>query len=299
MRDSEITFVIQGNPYCRNGVNYTKKLVTALRKYYPGASIVLSVNQENCPDLGQDCSVTNVDVGAIVVEGLKPLNVNRQIVSTLNGFKAARTPWACKIRSDLLLTKRIDFQYYYRNYPERGANASFRERIIVTDITTKNFRVNPAYINHVCDWFYFGRTSDLLKLFDIELYDIHKIPIRNGSYSMSAETYIWTAYLAKSKPVSAIEAEKYLIDNAIVISGSEVGLYPTKTGYRLPFGVNGFLQTNVVDWQLMYNQYLDENYRVKSLDVIKSNFLKAYYKLRWYAFRPAFLARSILKKYVL
>ena len=98
IKDCEITFVIQGQV-----VDATKKTIASIRKLFPESKVILSTwKGENIDEIFTDKVIENIDVGPTVIEfnkNLKPrtVNINRQIVSTINGLKSVDTKFAVKI----------------------------------------------------------------------------------------------------------------------------------------------------------------------------------------------------------
>ncbi len=98
----DITVVVQGAVDKKN----TKLCLESIRKYLPGAEIVLST--------WKDTDVTKLDFDKVVLNpdpgGYKDKYVNtftnntlRQLISTQNGIKRATRKYIIKIRSDLIL----------------------------------------------------------------------------------------------------------------------------------------------------------------------------------------------------
>lgn len=279
--DEDITFVVQGAIYKVGDRNFTRELVGSLKKKHPACTVILSLNSDEVVEFGQDILINCKDVGAIKVPGLKDLNVNRQIFSTLEGLKVVTTKWACKLRTDMVYGSYIDYGKLYGNYQRENEYSVFEERLLVSDITTKNFSICDDYINHVSDWFYFGKSVDLYKLFDIPLYSLKKFPLISGKHQISAETYIWVQHLEEGSLSGYDDACKHLVNNAIIIGAKRLKISSAKRAYRIPFGVNGYAQWNDIDWLSLYNKHFESDARPigGALMSILSKFVyKVYYK---------------------
>lgn len=296
MNNEDISFVVQGNPYIVGKENNTKKVIESIREFYPGSTVILSTNCKVEKSLGEDLIVENVDVGPICVTGMKPLNVNRQIRSSLAGVRAAKTKWVCKIRTDCCFTKNLNIIDIYNSYRKRIEGITFKKRVLVSDITTKNFSLREDYLNHVSDWFFFGLKEDLELIFNIPMYDIKNFPVQNGSFSPSAEVYIWTQFLGDNYPRNLIDAEKYLVNNAIILSANTIGLKCFKRGYGFPFGVNGFAQYSEIDWIKLYKKHIDQAVVMPRWSVFRNSLNKRIYHLKWLlVIKPVLSLRKVLK----
>lgn len=161
--DSDITFVVQG------AINNeeTPKTLKSIRKYYPQAKIILSTwSGSNVTGLDCDEVLLNKDPGALPkVAGKTWLNLNRMIASTKNGLKKVKTKYTFKIRTDFYLEKRLPAIEQYlddiKNY-----NPTIFKQPIISDWTSYLSIFVPF---HYSDWFMFGLTEDLLKIWDIDL----------------------------------------------------------------------------------------------------------------------------------
>lgn len=245
----DISVVVQG-PIC--GQDVTQKCLNSIRAQLPNATIILSTwKGENVQDLSYDILVETEDPGNVTFEGLAPNNVNRQIVSTLNGLKKITTPYALKIRSDMTLESTLFLEYFDR-FPKRIEQFRvFEKRILngpcgikrpnkinkllYTNTYTKLFSAESykriSYISkllfHPADWIFFGLTEDLLKLWDIPLAtstyfyyfdpkttDAELRPNRT-TVQYSAEQYIFTSCLKKYGPLDYRDASQYTEKNEI------------------------------------------------------------------------------------
>ena len=127
--DKEITFVVQGAIYKVGERNFTKELIKSIKQKHPESTVILSLNSDELVNYSQDILINCEDVGAIKVTGLKDLNVNRQIVSTLEGIKSVKTKWVCKLRTDMVYGKCVDYEKLYDNYLRNKEYSVFEERI--------------------------------------------------------------------------------------------------------------------------------------------------------------------------
>src|SRR4051812_39016207 len=105
---SEITVVVQGpvlgKPADPVVEQLTRRCLLSVRRELPQAKIILSTWEgANVTGLSYDALVLSKDPGSVwaMVEGvLVPNNVNRQVLSSLAGVRAADTAYVLKLRSD-------------------------------------------------------------------------------------------------------------------------------------------------------------------------------------------------------
>jgi WavE lipopolysaccharide synthesis len=164
MHDSNLTFVVQGPIYTEAGG--TAKVLSSIRFWYPQARLVLSTFSSTPKklliNLDVDDLVLSEDPGDMTPQGAKPLNINRQIVSTRAGLVRVTTPYAVKTRTDLILTGRQLIETY-APHKERGP-------VLVTNFTTRDPDLAVRIPYWICDFLYMGRTEDLRFVFDAPLY---------------------------------------------------------------------------------------------------------------------------------
>jgi hypothetical protein len=115
-----LTFCIQGAVVVdRNGHNLTENLIRSVKLYYPKSPIIFSTWENEVVDNLEGVSlVKSKDPGSSFrfADSPEKNNINRQIVSSLAGLKAARTEYVVKIRSDLLIENRR-LGEFVRNLP--------------------------------------------------------------------------------------------------------------------------------------------------------------------------------------
>lgn len=145
-------------------------------------------------------------------------NRNRQIKSSLEGLKAAKTEFAAKLRSDQKITlDSMKLMYdFYQTHKEQELSffngSKPRNRICVAGI----FRPFPF---HPRDHIFWGNTQDLIDVFTIPYDDVSLVP--DYTKYLRAEAYICMWYYAKFDPeiIKYIsEHTKYLVDRAPNIS---------------------------------------------------------------------------------
>lgn len=167
IESSEITVVVQGAV-----LPETKECLESIRKHLPGSKIILSTwAGSDLSDFDADEKILNIDPGAFTyeIEGRKRTNnINRQIVSTLNGLKKVKTKYALKIRTDFKILKSTFLDYFdaFPKYPNDKSWKIFKHKVINYCDLPENCMKIPFFVT---DFAFFGLTEDLLFLFDIPL----------------------------------------------------------------------------------------------------------------------------------
>ena len=171
----DLTFVVQG------GISeLTPICLESVRRFFPQSTIILSTEYERpIQNLDYDILVQNEDVGSFTFKRYDTPNspqdnINRQIISTINGLKQVNTKYTMKIRTDMILTGRR-FASYLHDYPNRIDQLRlFNERVIVSEYWTRKrsqiFHKIDGYqsvprLFQVSDCFFFGLTEDLRTYF--------------------------------------------------------------------------------------------------------------------------------------
>ncbi len=259
IKNEEISVVVQGAVI----KNETIQSIASVRKFLPGAKIILSTWQKS--DVN-DCDVDDIvlswDPGsypcAVLPQGKKILyNLNRQLVSTQNGLKNVKTKYVLKIRSDMYLTK--DFQenileYFYKFKLRDKKYSFFKHRVIVGSLTSKFY--SDSLDNsfplpfHISDWFCFGLTDDVKDYFLNtpllnEQYasnypcNTSRVPVKMYSWQISPEQYfcsMWAKRYINLKfddwsnwnTKNVLLSEKIIANNFIVLDTVQTGLYLNK-----------------------------------------------------------------------
>ncbi len=175
IRNEDITIVVQG----AIDKAFTYSCLQSIKKYIPGSTIILSTwKGSDVSGLEYDELILSDDPGAVRVPTVDgddfKYNINRQLVSTLNGIKAAHTEYVMKLRSDMVVLGN-DFLEFFDRFPKRNEKYTlFENRLIVSEIfsleweyhqnSKGKFKFYRPY--HVSDMFVFGRRNDMLKFFE-------------------------------------------------------------------------------------------------------------------------------------
>lgn len=214
MLSSDLSFVIQGPVYKEFKTN---SLIKEINQNFPESKVILSTW------IGEDTSnlkgkiteiIKSADPGGLVAmdASLSPNNVNRQIVSTLEGLKMVTTPYSIKLRSDMTILNSSIIERLSR-LPKKSKITKFdltSEYVLVSDVTSINPYINMVLPHHPGDWIYAGKTSDLLNIWSIPLmpdewfryFENNPWP-HSGWHETNylsryrAESYIWWQFLKK------------------------------------------------------------------------------------------------------
>lgn len=283
---SHISVVIQGPVSCYQGREQnggiTQKCIESIRKYLPGSIVILSTwKGQDCDGLDPDILLLNEDPGGNIVAYNKDgeaqyLNYNRQIISTLSGLKRVKTPYVVKIRSDNFLTNN-SFVYEQQKYKKRIIdNIFFDERVVVNTSYFRLFADGHKVIMHPSDFFHYGLTTDVMKIWDLPLFDdivfddTNKGTIQHPwapNISLHAEQVYCQRWLNILDSESPILTHRYDASNELIdywfrfIASNFIVLEPEQIGLGL---INRFVskikrpnEISFFDWLFIYKKYCD------------------------------------------
>lgn len=271
--DNFISVVIQGAV----DNDLTPKCIKSIRQYLPNAEIILST-WDFCNITGLECDklVLNKDPGFFYYslnENDKINNINRQLVSTLEGLKVASKKWVLKIRTDFILNGNNFLNFKNKFEKSLDDYRVFEKKIIACSYFSRNPRCSQ-YVFHPSDIAFFALKKDLLNLYNIPLMtnaDAYYLSINGTKYNKYVpEQYMFVNCLKKNSKIvnfsdqsdlnpSVIEeTEKYFVSNFVFYSWNEFNLVaPDKFNNYLE---NDFLSCIThVEWLRLYKKYIDGN----------------------------------------
>jgi len=290
IHSSEISVVVQGpihgNLETDPILQYTKNCIESIRRLLPKSEIIVSTwVGEEVTDLDFDTVLFNSDPGAEVFHKRLNIynNVNRQIVSTFSGVRAAGRRFLLKIRSDMLL-KSVDFLNYFDIFPAyKSSYKLLSNRVIISSIFSRNPKKKYCLPYHPSDWFFFGYTEDVLNLWSIPLapepetstwFTHNKYPSRvywpHHLIRYYPEQYIFTSFIKKYRSLrfdnyadcendNVAMSEKYLVNNFVILDSENISIEFLK--YKI--NRNNIYSTYThIEWQELYQKYCDEDYQV-------------------------------------
>jgi len=292
----DISVVVQGAIF----PDITYLTLLSIRKYLPNAKIILSTWQgSNLEKLEFDKLILSKDPGGFqhsYYNEIKVNNVNRQILSTLNGIKAVETKYVMKIRSDFLLTGNSFLKFFNLYDSVESEFALFKHKILACSY----FSRSPNYVNlayHPSDIAFFGHSVDLLNLFDINLMnksDEFYIQQEFGWIRRYApEQYIFLSCLKKNNKKVSLNnqlpmtkkqinfTERYFASNFIFLEWRLFNLKPPQKFYDYR-KFDQFSCITYIEWKKLYYKYVTHKtcYFIGcDIERIKLNLILDYYSL--------------------
>lgn len=278
---SEISVIVQG-PIDRA---LTPRCLESVRRFLPGAEVILSTWQgSDLTGLSFDRVLESVDPGgsSSSLDRKLAFNVNRQIVSTVNGLKAASADYAIKVRTDMEFTG-AGFLELAERYPKRCDKwRVFDERIVICAVPTMSPRRRGLCLSP-SDWFDYGRRTDLLKLWDVPLDVNHEVarwfearprpkPDRQPQFlwRFIPEQFVFVQCLRKHAPVEMDHlgdnrrdlrelTDLVFANNFIIAEEARLGVWFRKYVHGSEAVCSYFSH---VEWQRLYQHYCDTEFAV-------------------------------------
>jgi hypothetical protein len=279
--DCDISFVVQG-PIIVDAENSTKEVLNSIRKYFPKSEIILSTWEgQNTSDLEYDRVVFSKLPPALNLYQDHQCNVNRQIVSTINGIKVATKKYVAKTRTNTIFTGNGILD----KYQELETKSVFEKKIFSIHLFTRDqykssiASFHDGFLHHPSDIFLFGLKYDLYELFSCPMATIEIMLNKGGLAILVPEQYIWmNLLLRKSKIknyknsivkhniISCYKSEKLLFDNFKMYDSHNLGL---KLEDRL---LKGWMYETVIHQD--YQERLDKmsDFQKKSIYFAKAVF---------------------------
>ena len=238
----DFAIVLQG-PICEKD-NMTIESIKYYKEMYPDSAVILSTWSDEKETLIREC----IEAGAIVVRSEKPqfggiLNVNYQIINTRAGIERANIigkRYVAKTRTDQRVCKPYIFNTLINLlgiFPALN-DSNQKERIVTLPVPCGNM-FTPFFMS---DFFYFGRTEDMMKLFSLELDNrepsaSNKLVTRKdfSKYMGAPEIYILKNYIEgvlNIKVTDSIESYWSIVrDYFICVDRAMIDLYINKYDY--------------------------------------------------------------------
>jgi len=269
---SNISVVVQG-PVSDVSV----ESLESVRKFLPDSKIILSTWE------GSD--VSGLDFDEVVFSkdpheiGKKySSNVNRMLVSSLNGLKAVKTEYTLKIRTDFKLTGLNFLNFFSCDCIESKELRLFKKPLVAYAWKSRRGR-----LFHIGDFYFFGLSEDILSLFDIPLVTEEEdtwlknnSPKNNyrvkGSNKFHPEQHLWIKFLEKNNiSIDLVDytdysedmrifTEKTFANNIIVASFFEFSIVAIKESlfhFNLPLQRHLYMFN---DWVFLCRKYIDKDY---------------------------------------
>lgn len=266
--------------------------------------------------------IYNKDPGGIKSsDNLVTSNINRMIVSTLNGIKIAKREFVIKIRTDsYLYNKKIvsNMRHIIGSKIELNRNPDyciFEHYIINCCLFARDSRGYIPYLFHPGDICLAGNRKDMLLLFDIPLADenIFSNIARTCFLSFMKyvpEQYIWVRCIENKigrivyegnefYDESLVESsEKFYVNNFIVLSPIQLGFNWPK--YQVIYKSKGLHSVySINDWKALYNKYNKTYFEVNNKLIFIKKLITLvgiiYFFARTSALKIPFLRRIAIK----
>lgn len=197
----------------------TPETIESIRRQLPGVRIVLSTwDGSDTSGLDVDEVVLSADPGTfscVTFRGVAgpPINTNRMLVSTSAGLRRAQRPYTIKLRTDAVVEHPGVMWLLAELPPTIGEWQLFERTVGVSSVYTRNPLKTPTGSYHPADTIQFGRTADLLTLWDVPL-----MP--------EADAMFWPD--SESRPVWSVTSQRYYPEQWIFVSA-------LRTRYRVDF----------------------------------------------------------------
>lgn len=295
IRTDEISVVVQGPIY----PNLTKHNLLSIRNFLPNAEIILSTwHGSNVYSLNYDKLILNDDPGGFThkCNQLKTNNINRLIVSSINGIKVAKNKYVLKIRSDFILKGSSFLKFFDRYNLVEPDFVIFKHKILACSYFSRNPRkVNLMF--HPSDIAFFGLKDDLFNLFDIALMsksdEFYFKKDGEWDRKYAPEQYIFITLLQKNNKIVScnnnlpaseskiMQTERYFTSNFIFLDWKLFNLIP-------PAKLNNFRKLDHfscithIEWKRLYYKYVTltpNKFAGINMERLKLNSILLYYRL--------------------
>lgn len=327
--DSRFSIVMQGGILDKVGSIDTNVIdnIEIIRREFPLSEFILSTwntgdsVKQIISELAEKFSfivIYNEDPGGMISsDKVVTSNINRMIISTKNGIKAAKREFIIKIRTDsYLYNKNIVYAMLHiigsRIENKRDDRFKiFDNYIINCSLFARDAKGYLPYLFHPGDICLAGTNKDMLSLFDLKLAD--KSIFRNISrvcflsfMKYVPEQFIWISCIENKigkivyagnefydKPSIEL-SERYYVNNFIVFSPEQLGFKWPK--YRLVYNSKGLHSIySINDWKLLYNKYNKNYYIVDNTSLIRKKVITINMMVYFFA-RTSLLKIPALRK---
>ncbi|MDO6526828.1 WavE lipopolysaccharide synthesis family protein [Motilimonas sp. 1_MG-2023] len=258
----------------------TQRCLSSIRTFLPGARIILSTwTNQDLTGLEYDELVISDDPGQNT-DGFCPKNYYRQITSSKAGLSRVTTPYAVKLRTDNFLIGN-EFVALQQQYPANNpADKLFTEKVVINANLFRKSSHGRDVIMSPSDFFYFGRTEDLNKIwqqppfleqsFAQQLLEKHRR--KQGKFPLEAEQaycQIWLRRLTEQAPLMAhrfdhrapdlLFWQRFLASNIVIVEPEIMGLGLRKISQRKFKRANEFSH---IDWLKLYKTHCDSTVHI-------------------------------------
>lgn len=299
MNFADISFIIQGEVF-----SHINNQIAEIKHYFPQSPIIVSTcNDVPCEIIGANQVIKSPDPGYFHYSdkpGEKVNNINRQIVTTLAGLKACKTEFAFKLRSDFFIAGN-SFLEYVNAFPKVDEQYKlFNDKVLSCCYFARNPNSDMPFTFHPSDVAFFGKTSDLLNLFDIPLMAKDEAFWDTTNFRFNRyvpEQYLFINCLRKNgfdvncncyndcSQENIEQTERFFASNFIFLTFEQFNLLPTKQTFNMKVHPNAFRSCYThIDWQNLYKKYVDASLGVPTKDEERLKIEKYYKNYKKYRF---------------
>lgn len=178
-------------------------------------------------------------------------NINRLIVSSSAGIRAARGKYIVKLRSDLefYLTDIVDFYENQCRLYENIPPSVYSKKIICCNLFTIDPKLAERMPYHVSDWIQIGTSYDIVKFWDIELYGLS-----------DALYYNFNKHAKNSNALEKAFQSKFAVEQYITVSAARNFGHNIQLNYH-----NDFSSQVIKD----YYEFLVSNYIINDISTMR------------------------------
>ncbi len=282
IENKDITIVVQGPVLVESDSLKpeitTKKCIDSINTLLPGATIILSTWENMKTDhLEYDLLIENDDPGQNKIThppySDRIANDNRQIKSTVEGLKIVKTKYAMKLRSDNYLVN-TGFKELFNQFQERCEDFKILDRRVISCSTfCREIQKGGVVTFQPCDFFHFGLTTDLLKIWDIPFFPkVRETRLQKWQQRVSTEQYLWLSFIQKyhddisiyhlfDNDKGKIEKSRIsLINNLVIAEHEQIGLGLPKR-FHLPLKTRCTF-ISFMRWKILYRKYCQNDFPI-------------------------------------
>ena len=310
----DLSILIQGPFFEFENFNSNNN-IEILKKVFPESDIIISTweNESRFSKNEKHKIIFNKDPGFVRDQHLNSAtsgsNILRQITSVKNGLKEIKSKYTLKIRSDCYFNSNKILNLNLSKFLKNKKYSFLKERIITSSVGSLN-QLETKILYHYSDWFNFGLTEDLNKLWtnviieddDINFFSRFFMEKRNiygkdWDLKYTAEQFIYYKSISHNlnnelihahdfSKNKLVEAENYLINNFYLVDPDDVGFvfpkYDEKINKKLKINNTNirskelvFLSYNNDEWLKLYNK------KNKIKHIPKKNLNKKFFRLKF------------------
>jgi hypothetical protein len=311
MENRDITFLLQGpihNEKYKGDLSVTEFVIKSIRENFSGSKILISSwKKSNINNLDYDEIVLYDDPGSdflIQLDGsIGPYNLNRQLIGTKNALNHVKTKYCVKTRTDIhFKTNAITKRFKSENYKRIELLKIFDEKIVTLPTINPNRR--SKFLFNICDWIFFGLTSDIKKIYSCNPIEFDRYKGNkniNGNYflynNFQVEQYIWIHLVKEKLDIEYDSIKDYkkelieiseisYVNNFLPFESNVIGIDWLKApgssySAKAYLSHSGLYTKN--EYLKIYKKHIDKKIFIKPKPLEKLAYI-IIYNIRWYLF---------------